>query len=227
MWSVRAALRRVPATKAVIRGAGTRPRYVALTFDDGPSKYTPQVRKILRRAGVKATFFVLGRAARANRAEVRRLVKEGHVIADHTWSHRALTTISAAAVDTELKDTLLEIKRTTGASPTLMRPPYGTTSASVNRIARRYKMLVVVWNVDSADWQNHDPDIIFNRVMKSRNLGPGSIVLMHDGGGNRAGTVAALPRILKALKEKGLTAVTLPVLLKALPPDPNSRRSVQ
>ncbi|MGI8427566.1 MAG: polysaccharide deacetylase family protein [Actinomycetota bacterium] len=180
---------------------GTGAPQVALTFDDGPSPlYTPAILDILRNAGVKATFFPLGRTASRNPDLVRRLVAEGMHIGNHSWDHPVLTNKPAKFVIDQLKrseDTLSAL----GASVSVFRPPFGSFQPSTLKTAESLHLKTVIWSVDSLDWKKTGTEQIVDRVLSL--VRPGSIILLHDGGGNRSQTVAALPQIISTLKARG------------------------
>lgn len=180
---------------------------VALTFDDGPAPTTPEVLDILAKAKVRATFFVIGRNVTALPQVVRRAVAEGHVVGNHTWSHRDLAALSAEDQQREVDLTNEELARV-GVTTTLLRPPYG----SFDKRSRRLGSALVLWDVDPLDWRDHDAGLVARRVVGSAHRG--SIVLMHD---IQPTTVAALPAIIKGLRAKGLTLVTVPELLAGPP----------
>ena len=187
-------------------------RRIALTFDDGPSVYTPQVLAILNRYGVHATFFEIGRQVGPLAATSRAVIRSGDVIGDHTWSHPDLNAANASA---QLRSARAVIHRVTGFRPCLMRPPYGIAPPDVVGIARSLGMLTVQWDVDPADWSRPGAATIAQRVLSAAR--PGSIVVMHDGGGDRSETVAALGTIVPELLARGYHLVTVPQLLGLRP----------
>ena len=200
-----------------VRHAGSGQPLVALTFDDGPSPYTDRILDILARYDTKATFFVIGRQIAERPKTVRRIAAEGHVIGNHTWSHASLPELSARGRRRQLERTSAAIRKATDASPVIVRPPYEMTTPTVNRQARRLGLLPVVWSVDPGDWRLRAPWKVARRVLDK--AGPGAIIVLHDGGGDRSTTIAALPKILDGLRRKGLVPVTVPQLLAAAPPD--------
>jgi peptidoglycan-N-acetylglucosamine deacetylase len=187
-------------------------RRVALTFDDGPSVYTPQVLAILNRYGVHATFFEIGRQVRPLAATSRAVIHSGDVIGNHTWSHPDLGAANTAA---QLHPTQAVIHRVTGFRPCLMRPPYGTAPPDVVGIARSLGLLTIQWDVDPADWSRPGAATIAQRVLAA--VHPGAIVIMHDGGGDRSETVEALGTVVPALLARGYHLVTVPQLLGLRP----------
>jgi len=197
---------------AVYCGGG-RGRYVALTFDDGPGRYTARVLAILRRAHARATFFLVGQRVRYWAGLARAEVDQG-AVGNHTWDHARLPGLDQRATYAELARTQSAVVAATGLRPLLFRPPYELTSASSQRIARALGLTVVLWSVDSGDsLPGATADSVARTVVPS--LRPGAIVLLHD---IHPAGVAALPRILRALHRRGLRAVTVPELLANDPP---------
>ncbi len=218
-----------PACRAAgppeVRAHGTRHRRtVALTFDDGPWPSTPAILRILRREHVHATFFVIGRQVRDRPATMARLRREGHAVGDHTWSHADMAAASARDAANELDWTRNAIARRAGTRPCLFRAPYGSTNGRVVGAARRRGMITVGWDVDSRDYTRPGTKQIVRTVLGS--VRPGSIVLLHDGGGDRGETIAALPKIIHTLKRRNYRLVTVPALL-GLPSDGQAGRAVQ
>lgn len=189
-------------------------KLVALTFDDGPNGATTDaILGILERKGVDATFYVTGSQATGQRSRLRRMHREGHVIGNHSWSHASLTGLSDDGVRSELQRTSRLIRRVVGDRPTTFRPPYGARSDRVDRIARELGMRDVLWDVDTVDWQRPGADAI--RRTAVRNARAGSIILMHDGGGDRSQTVDALGPTIRGLRRRGYEFVTVPELVAA------------
>jgi len=180
-------------------GKGKR---VALTFDDGPSTYTPQVVSILKKHHVKGTFFEIGEQVSSTS---RVVTNAGEEIADHSYHHETDPSRASMAA------TNSAIRRVTGFEPCLFRPPGGAYNSRVVGDARALGMTTVIWDVDPRDWSTPGTSAIYSRVVSATR--PGSIVLMHDGGGNRSETVAALPHIIKNLRSRGFHFVTVSKLL--------------
>jgi peptidoglycan-N-acetylglucosamine deacetylase len=212
LGALRAAL---PVTEGVLHGSPSL-RMVALTFDDGPSGRTPAILRVLARHHVHATFFVVGRATRGLEPVLRHIAAAGNELGDHTYSHADLLALGPAGRARQLRWTRTLVERATGINPHFFRPPYGATGPAVNRLGRTLGMVPVLWSVDSRDWQMPGTHAIVRRVLA--NVKPGSIVLMHDGGGDRQETLRALPAILRALKKRHLQPVTLSQLLSHVPP---------
>ncbi|MFN8131016.1 MAG: polysaccharide deacetylase family protein [Solirubrobacteraceae bacterium] len=189
-------------------------RVVALTFDDGPSQYTATVLSILRRAKVKATFFVLGSQISTFPNTMKAELAEGHAIGNHTWNHPSVAGGGGFAFS-QLRGTSRRIRSATGYTPCVFRPPYGAFSGGLIRIARGLGMNTVNWDVDPRDWSRPGQGAIYSRIVNA--VRPGSIVLMHDGGGPRGQTVGALPGIIANLKRRGYRFETVPQLLGLKP----------
>lgn len=179
-------------------------RTVAITFDDGPSTvYTPQILSILARYRVPATFFEIGRNVAAHPGVTRRVYRAGDSVQNHTWAHRNLRRVSWNTFRYQVTHTDSVIRAQTGYTPRCLRPPFGAVSSSVYARAARLGKRVVLWTVDPKDWSRPGTATIVRRVLN--NVRSGSIVLFHDGGGNRSQTVAALPTILRTLRARGYT----------------------
>ncbi|MEM7725946.1 MAG: polysaccharide deacetylase family protein [Cyanobacteria bacterium P01_A01_bin.45] len=185
---------------------------IALTFDDGPWKgYTAQILDILKENDVKGTFFVVGQMLKVYPDLGKRIVREGHAIGNHTW-HHWYHQFSRKAAALEIDRTNDLIYQVTGTKTTLFRPPGGVLHNGLAAYAKSKDKTVVMWSADSVDYSRPSPATLINRVMKQSNSG--GIVLMHDGGGNRSSTVAALPDMIKKYKEQGYSFVTIPELLE-------------
>jgi peptidoglycan-N-acetylglucosamine deacetylase len=192
---------------------------VAITFDDGPDpRWTPKILDILKAANVKAAFFLVGVNAEQHPGLVRRIVNEGHEIGNHTYYHPNLAICWPEHVRLELNATQLLLETITGRATTLFRPPYAADTQPTQlseltplQIAQELDYLVVLENIDPQDWAKPGADIILQRVKQQRR--DGSIILLHDAGGDRSQTVEALPRILEWLHMRGDTVVPLSTLL--------------
>ena len=186
-------------------------KYVALTFDDGPSSaYTPQVLDILQRHGARATFFVLGENAVRNPSILARAAAEGHEIANHTYSHIKMTTAGRETVKREIERTGDIIKSATGFYPTTMRPPYGAINSDlVDMVYNDYGMHAVLWDVDTRDWQHPGVDKVVSRAVGKAQ--PGSIILLHD---IHASTLRAVEEVVVGLQARGFKLVTVSQLIE-------------
>ena len=186
-------------------GPGRAPKDVALTFDDGPWQYTPQVLAILKRMHARATFFVVGRLAKAHPELVRREFAAGMEVGSHSYSHPYRPPFDRLPHSSILREIRWgrAVLAADGVAPTLFRPPGGTFSPYVVEAAGAYGERIVLWSVDPTDWKpGSTAQQITRRVLGA--VRPGSIVILHDGGGDRSATVEALPRIIRGIRKKGL-----------------------
>ena len=175
---------------------------IALTIDDGPDPvYTPQVLRVLHQYGVTATFSMVGLHVAAYPHLARDVAQAGHKIANHTWNHADLAGMPAHRVHDEITRASHAIHAATGVHPGLFRAPYGAWSREVIRECERTKMTPLDWSVDPRDWSMPGVRSIVRNIMK--NTQPGSIILEHDGGGNRSETVEALRIVLPRLLDEG------------------------
>jgi peptidoglycan/xylan/chitin deacetylase (PgdA/CDA1 family) len=180
-------------------------RVVALTFDDGPSAYTEGFLAVLRREHVHGTFFEIGQEVAGREEAMRRILREGSEIGDHTMNHveyPGYPQIAAAAA---------HIEAATHFQPCLFRPPGGAVNSAVIAAAGAAGMETILWDVDPADWTAPGSAAVYSRVVGAAR--PGSIILMHDGGGDRSGTLAALPHIIHTLRGRGYRFATVSQLL--------------
>jgi peptidoglycan/xylan/chitin deacetylase (PgdA/CDA1 family) len=178
------------------------PKAIALTIDDGPNPvYTPQVLQLLAKYQVTATFSMIGTEVGAYPGVVRDVAAAGHVIANHTWTHIDLSHLKAAAVADQMNRTTDAIHTVTGKAPTLFRAPYGAWSSTILQECATTGMAPLDWSVDPRDWARPGVSSIVRNIM--RNTRTGSIILEHDGGGNRSETVAALKIVLPRLLAAG------------------------
>lgn len=200
------------------QGAGGE-HQVAITFDDGPDpRWTPKILDILKAANVKAAFFLVGVNAERYPSLVRRIVDEGHEIGNHTYYHPNLALCWPEHIRLELNSTQLLLEAITGRATTLFRPPYAADTGPTQlselaplKIAEDLNYLVVLENIDPQDWAKPGADIILRRIKQQRH--DGSVILLHDAGGDRSQTVEALPLILDWLRARGDTVVPLSTLL--------------
>lgn len=178
---------------------------VALSFDDGPSpSTTPTLVDILDQYNVKATFFMIGSQVGPNADLVKSIADKGHVIGNHTWDHKDLTTLSAADARDEIDRTTTAIENAAGVRPYIVRPPYGAIN---DKTIQAIGYPTIEWNVDPEDWKNRDVNIVYDRVVTATTSG--SVVLSHD---IHPTTVEAYKRIVPKLLDEGFTLVTIPQL---------------
>jgi len=205
-------LARMPAIVA----GGPSGHEVALTFDDGPGPYSDQLVRTLRRLHAPATFFAIGEMERYFSSATRAELRDGDVVGDHTQTHPPLATLSADAQRLQLIDQAAEIEQQGLSFPRLFRPPYGSFDATTLHELHDLHMLMVLWSTDTSDYELPGVRAIVHRALAGAH--PGAIILMHDGGGNRSETIAALPAIIRGLRRRGLQPVTVPRLLLDDPP---------
>ncbi|MGY4922251.1 polysaccharide deacetylase family protein [Streptomyces sp. 900105755] len=193
-----------------------RAKCVALSFDGGPSPTTPKLLDILKQQHLHATFFVQGRGHISKYPGIlRRIAQEGDEIGNHTWTHPRLTDLDEAGARAELTRTQNAIERITGTRPVLMRPPEGRTDRKVAKVCRELGLAQVLWSVTAKDYETTDSALITKRVLEQTHRD--GIILLHD---LHKGTVPAVPGILKALKQRGYTVVTVSQLLAPAKPQP-------
>jgi peptidoglycan-N-acetylglucosamine deacetylase len=188
----------------VTSGPSGRKR-IAIGFDDGPSDYTPQVLRVLRRFDSHATFFEIGQETAGRAAIMKKILRQGNEIGNHSLHHE-LGPSSGSIHETDRL-----IRNATGFRPCDFRPPDGSVSSALIQRAHAQHLVTVNWNVDPRDWSNPGVSAIASNVID--NARSGSIVVMHDGGGNRSETVAALPAILSHFRHRGYKFVPVEELL--------------
>jgi peptidoglycan-N-acetylglucosamine deacetylase len=219
-----AAINRTLSYTPAVRMAGTQHRELALTFDDGPGPYTLRLLSVLRRLHTPATFFEVGVGLHYFHAGTSAIVRLGYPIGDHTWSHPDMAQLSRAQQQAELLQQARGIGRYGAPFPRMFRPPYGDWNATTLQLLRKDHMLMVLWSLDTDDWQLPGVHTIVTRVLSGAK--PGSIVLMHDAGGNRSETIAALPMVIRGLRRRGYKLVTVPQLLLDNPAPHNQNYSL-
>lgn len=185
-------------------------QYVVLTFDDGPHAIlTPKLLDILKEKKAKATFFVIGLKARMHPDILKRIVEEGHELANHTWNHPILSKLQVEDVHAQMEKTNQAIFEATNKKPEVMRPPYGNTNGKLNEyLTNNEKLKVIMWSIDTNDWRRPAPQAIVDKVTKS--VKPGSVILCHD---IHPGTIEAMPMLIDKLTEKGYQFVTVTEIL--------------
>lgn len=202
-------------TPAVTSG-GSHGNELALTFDDGPGPYTQQLVAMLDRLHVHATFFAIGSQEQYFSAGTIAEIKSGDVVGDHTETHPMMATLSPHEQYEELFDQMAQIEVIGGRRPRLFRPPYGSFDATTFKELHHLRLLMILWSVDTSDYTLPGVSAIVHAALAGAK--PGAIILMHDGGGNREQTIAALPAIVRGLRKRGLHPVTVPQLLEDDPP---------
>lgn len=206
-----AAISRTLQSTPYVRIAGAQHKELALTFDDGPGPYTPRVLSVLRQEDVPGTFFEVGVEEHFFHVGTSEAVADGFPIGDHTFSHPPMSTLNRAQQQAQLLNQIKAIKPYGAPYPRLFRPPYGRWNATTLSLLRRYRMLMVLWTVDTSDYRRPGIQAIVNAAVNGAQ--PGAIILLHDAGGDRSETVSALPKIISALRRRGYRLVTVPQLL--------------
>lgn len=206
---------RMIADNATFLQGSTKGKLVALTFDDGPSIYTARMVRELRQLQAPATFFEIGQQIGRYTTLVHNMSKWGFAIEDHTWNHPDLTTLPNSKVDNQLLWTKNTIHKATGVYPQFFRPPYGSENARVRRVGGSLGMVTTLWDIDTRDWSLPGTASI---IHAAEQVHAGGIIIMHDGGGPRTETLAAVPVIVRYLRAHHFTLVTIPQLLTLAPP---------
>lgn len=206
-----AAINRTMSYAPYVWEAGRQHREIALTFDDGPGPYTPRILSILERYNVQATFFEVGALERYFGVSTSQIVAHDWPIGDHTFDHLDMSRLSEADQQSQIVKQTQAIAHYGAPFPRLFRPPYGDWNSTTISLMRKYHMLMVLWTVDTNDWQLPGVPHIIHAVLAGAR--PGAIILMHDAGGDRSETAEALPTIIKDLRQRGYRLVTVPQLL--------------
>ena len=203
------------AAGGAVPAAACSAGFVGLTFDDGPNAgNTNALLNALRTAGVRATLFNIGQNAQANPSLVQAEKNAGMWIANHSWTHPHMTTLSQAQMTSEISRTQQVLQQQTGTAPRLFRPPFGETNATLKAVERSAGLTEIIWDVDSQDWNNASTAAI---VQAAGRLTNGQIILMHDFPPN---TIAAIPQIVSGLTSRGLCAGMIsPTTGRAVAPD--------
>lgn len=186
----------------------TKVKCLALTFDDGPGVHTTALLKTLAKAKAKATFYLVGKSVEARPEVAAQVVRAGHEVGNHTWSHPSLPAMPDEHVLGELSATQEIIEQATGVRPKTFRPPYGHTDDRVLALAGELGLAQVKWTDTTLDWSLRDKKRIHNAVLKMAKRN--GVILMHD---PVRATVEAMPDVLKELKKRGYHLVTVATLL--------------
>ncbi len=206
-----AAIRRAGKHHNYVVSGRPRHRVIALTFDDGPGPLTPALLTFLEAHDVPATFFVIGAAANDHPETVRAESRAGFAIGDHTELHKRLEGASVALQKQQINDGATSIHAIIGKRLRLFRPPEGLFDTTTQKLVEQAGMLMVLWSVDTSDYTKPGAAVIARRALAGAR--PGGIILMHDGGGDRSQTLAAVPVIVHGLRSRGFKLVTVPQLL--------------
>lgn len=180
---------------------------VALTFDDGPStQYTPQILDILKQNNAVATFFILGLQAEQNPEVLTQILEGGNEIGNHSYSHESFLTLSDERLKYQIDTAQETVKAATGYTPSLLRPPYGFINENV---VARVPMPIILWSLDTLDWENRDANVIYNNIFEK--VQDGEIILMHD---IFESSVEAARVVIPELRRRGYQLVTVSDLAK-------------
>lgn len=199
------------------KGNDNHPKYIALTFDDGPDeKVTPAILNILKKYDIKATFFMLANSANKYPKIAKLVADAGHDIANHSETHINLNTVNRKRIEREILQSQQLIKEITGKKPTLFRPPYGEYNQAVLDISTKSNQTIIMWSVDTLDWQHRNKERTYEII--KNNVQPGSIILMHD---IHQSTADALPKIIESLQKDGYEFLPVSELIKEIDSAPN------
>ncbi|MEV5630721.1 polysaccharide deacetylase family protein [Micromonospora tulbaghiae] len=202
------------AVAATPSSAATCNGYVGLTFDDGPTGSTSALLSVLRANGVRATMFNVGQNVQSNQSAARAQVDAGMWVANHSWNHAHMTSMSQSQMQSDLSQTNSAIQSATGVRPQLFRPPYGETNSTLQSVAASLGLRQVIWDVDSQDWNGASVSQI---VSNASRLQAGQVILMHDGIQN---TRDAIPQIMANLSSRNLCpGMISPSTGRAVAPD--------
>jgi peptidoglycan-N-acetylglucosamine deacetylase len=204
-------------TRSKVKRTGFQEKSVALTFDDGPDPtYTPKILDILKQYNIKATFFVIGRQVIDHPEIAKRIINEGHTIENHTYSHTRLSNLQSITIDNEITSTDDIIAEILNVKTNYFRTPYndifGFNTESdlvVLNEVKKYNKPVVEEDIDSKDWLLKDKNAIESKVFSTIDTKGGSVILLHDGGGNRQATIESLPGIIEGINKRGYAIRTI------------------
>jgi peptidoglycan-N-acetylglucosamine deacetylase len=210
------AIDRVLAYTPAITHGGSKGNEVALTFDDGPGPYTERLVQVLDSLNVKATFFAIGEEERYFSGGTLLELRSGDAVGDHTETHPMMASLTPHDQHEQLFEQIARIELLGGPRPRLFRPPYGSFNATTFTELHHLHLLMVLWSTDTRDFARPGVQAIVQSALAGAH--PGAIILMHDAGGERSQTIAALPAIIAGLHRRGLRAVTVPRLMLDDPP---------
>jgi peptidoglycan/xylan/chitin deacetylase (PgdA/CDA1 family) len=199
-------------------GVARGTKQLALTYDDGPNDpHTLRLLEVLAKHGVHATFFLIGRYVQQRPDVAREILKAGHAVGNHTFTHPLLTFKSDAEIRRELSDCNAALRDALGQPVNLFRPPFGGRRPAALRIARELGLEPVMWNVTGYDWNAPPSAVIEQKV--SKQIRGGDVILLHDGGhkemgADRSQTVLATDSLVAKYKSKGFEFVTIPEMMK-------------
>jgi peptidoglycan/xylan/chitin deacetylase (PgdA/CDA1 family) len=197
----------------VICAAATHEKIIAISFDDGPSAYTPQFLQVLNEHRVKATFFCIGKNIKGNEPVLSAISRQGHLIGNHSFSHDFwFDLLSPKKMKADLQAADEAILAVSGRRPKLFRPPYGVTNPTVKKVIMEGGYIPVGWNVRSMDTVNKDEQKLLRKVVSR--IKPGAIFLFHD---TSPVTLSIIPQFIKQVKDNGYQIVPLDKMLNLQP----------
>lgn len=199
-----------PTNKITFNKINTNKKLVAMTFDDGPHPvHTPRLLNMLAKRNIKATFYVIGQKAATHPGILRRMIREGHEVANHSYTHPNFTKLSRASMESQLSKTAKIIFNVTGVHPNSFRPPYGATNSNIKKYCiEKYGYPTILWDVDPKDWKRPGVATVSNRIINGARSG--SIILAHD---IHQPTIDAMPVALDTLLRRGYVFITVDQLL--------------
>jgi peptidoglycan/xylan/chitin deacetylase (PgdA/CDA1 family) len=199
--------------KGMIIRHGNRKKWViALTFDDGPQEpYTGQILDLLAKYSIKATFFLTGEKVEQNPDIVRRIISDGHEVGNHSYSHKTMRCRPLKWLRTEIEKADEQLLQAGACQPISFRPPFGRTSFLLISLLKKMKKKMILWDIGPKDYKYAHPYEIVGKVLKK--IKPGSIIVLHDGGGDRSVTVETVNILVKDIREMGYKFVTISELI--------------
>jgi peptidoglycan/xylan/chitin deacetylase (PgdA/CDA1 family) len=199
-----------PGVRVRYSSVHTDEMVLAMTFDDGPHPAnTPKLLDILKERNIKATFFLVGANVKAYPALVRRIIAEGHEVANHTWTHASLTSRTDDQIRSEFQRTADALRDAAGYTPKLMRPPYGATNKRIEEwVFNEFGYASILWSVDPQDWRRPGVSVVQSRLLNGAHKG--AILLCHD---IHAPTITAMPKVFDDLLARGYRFVTVSQLI--------------
>ena len=197
-------------TKAICKGSSINKKNIAITFDDGPHEKTPKILDVLKKYNAKATFFCIGKQIEKHPEILKRILSEGHIIGNHSYSHSKWNGFfSTQKIVSEIEQTNTLVSKLSNKKIRLFRPPFGVTNPNIARAVVKTNQIVIGWNIRSLDTVIESENAILNRI-KNR-VKPGGIILLHD---TSAKTVSVLEQLLLFLQSEGYQTVTIEELLE-------------
>lgn len=182
---------------------------IAITFDDGPTVFTLEILKLLKKHNVKATFFCIGKNIEAHPEILKQIIAEGHLVGNHSYSHSPFFDFyNARKIREEIEKTDLLLEKYTSKKIKFFRPPYGVTTPSIRRALEKTKHKVIGWNIRSLDGGTKNQELILNRIIKR--VSPGGIVLLHD---TASHSVLVLEQFLQFLQQNNYKVISTEELL--------------